>query len=99
MTIQSAPEGSEHTEDFPEPASGSPAVGEDFQPDILEQAAGPAPVLITEQQVLFGTAAALPPRPAKRVRPILLLAAMTPKPYPQSWYQRWSRHTSSKSLR
>jgi hypothetical protein len=30
---------------------------------------------------------------------ILLLAAMAPKPYPQSWYQRWSRHTSSKSLR
>ena len=69
MAIQSAPEGSEHTEDFAERASGSAAVGEDFQPDILEQAAGPAPVLITEQQVLFGTAAALPSRPAKRVRP------------------------------
>lgn len=60
MTIQSD---SEETDEAAELADAA----ERSQPDILEHAAGPAPVLITEQEVLFGTAAALPPQPAKRV--------------------------------
>ncbi len=61
MTIQAAPDDGEHTDDAPELA-----VAEQFQPDIAEQAAGPAPVLITEREVLFCTAAALPPQPERR---------------------------------
>ncbi|MBV9090361.1 MAG: hypothetical protein JO044_10740 [Mycobacteriaceae bacterium] len=65
MTIQAAPD------------EGAQAPELAVQPDVIDQKAGPAPTLITEQEVLLGTAAALhvlsavsaPPRPAPKRYP------------------------------
>jgi hypothetical protein len=60
--LQAAPDGSEHADDHAEPR----LVAEDFRRDIPERTTGPAPVLITEQEVRLGTVAALRPQAMKR---------------------------------
>jgi hypothetical protein len=45
-----------------------PDVAEDVEPTLVKDEMSPAPVLITEQEVVFGTAVALSSRPASRSR-------------------------------
>ncbi|OBF92119.1 hypothetical protein A5791_14080 [Mycobacterium sp. 852002-51163_SCH5372311] len=45
-----------------------PDVIENVEPIVVEDVASQAPVLITEQEVVFSTAVALSPRPASKSR-------------------------------
>jgi hypothetical protein len=72
----------------------APGGSEDLQPDLLEQQAAPAPVLITEQEVLLGTTAALP-QPAKRTRwwagalqRVFAASPSQPRPQPRQYPRR-----------
>ncbi|MCW2649243.1 MAG: hypothetical protein JWR32_219 [Mycobacterium sp.] len=60
--LRAGPGGSEHANDH----GGPRLVGEDFQREIPEKTTSRTPVLITEQEVRLGTAAALRPQPTKR---------------------------------
>ena len=70
MTIQAAPDGGGRADGSPVDAPG-PAVG----PEVVEREEGSAAALITEQEVLLGSAAALhrapdaPPRRAPKRYP------------------------------
>jgi len=49
-------------------SAATPDVVDDVEPTLVKDETSPAPVLITEQEVVFGTAAALSSRPASRSR-------------------------------
>jgi hypothetical protein len=69
----------------PKTSAATPDVVQDAEPTLAKDATSPAPVIITPQQVVFSTAAAMSSRPASISRRLIdairvVGAAMQPRP-------------------
>jgi hypothetical protein len=79
----------------PKTSAAAPEAIEDAEPNIVKDGLSHAPVIITKQEVVFSTAAAMSPRPPIRV----VGAALQPRPARRHYPQRISYLEQSRMSR